>query len=93
MKRLPIDLSLRTITTKVSVDAWVRAQSLKEKHGVRLSDVVSACLLYMPEAELAKIVEEQSKAVDGLPKEIRGMLRNVDKLSAEDKKILRDILS
>lgn len=93
MKRLPIDLTLVTKTTKVSAAAWERAQELKAKHGVRLSDIVSACLLYMPEEKLAEVVEEQSKLVDGLPKVVKGMLRNVDKLSDEERAMLRDILS
>lgn len=93
MKRLPIDLSLKTVTTKVSTKAWERAQLLKEKHGVRLSDIVSACLLYMPDEELDRIVKEQSEAVEALPKVVRGMLRNLDRLSDEDRAALRDILS
>lgn len=92
MKRLPIDLSLKTVTTKVSVNAWERAQRLKESYGVRLSDVISAALLHIPEGDLARIFKEQSAAVDKLPRAIRAMLQNVDKLSEEERQTLRDIL-
>lgn len=92
MKALPIDLSLRTVTTKVSVGAWARAQSLKDTHGCRLSDIVSICLLYMPEGEIDRIVKEQSEIVETLPKSVRGLLRNLDKLSEEERQILRDAL-
>ena len=89
MKRLPIDLNLVTKTTKVSSKAWDRAQELKKKHDVRLSDVVSACLLYMPEDLLEEIVKKQSDAIDGLPKPVVGLLRNLDKLSDEEVEMIR----
>ncbi|MEE3153952.1 MAG: hypothetical protein VX309_00300 [Pseudomonadota bacterium] len=92
MKRLPIDLNLVTKTTKVSAAAWDRAQELKQKHDVRLSDIVSACLLYMPEDLLEKIVKEQTEVLDNLPKPIIGLLRNVDKLSDDEIEMIRSIL-
>lgn len=92
MNRLPIDLSLKTVTTKVSVPAWDRAQELKDKFDCRLSDIVSACLLYMSEEELEKIMTQQAAAVNALPKSVRGLLRNLDKLSDEERTMLRDLL-
>lgn len=89
----PIDLELKTVTTKVSVDAWERAQALKAKLGCRLSDVVSACLLFMPEDELEKILNNQSQIVNSLPKNVRGLLGNASKLSAEEKQMIVRILS
>ncbi len=93
MKRLPIDLSLKTVSTKVSVKAWERAQELKQKHDVRLSDVVSACLLHMPEDILTDIFKEQQAIVDALPRAVKGLLGNIDKLDDAQRAMLRDILS
>lgn len=92
MKRLPIDLSLKTVTTKVSAAAWDRAQELKAKHDCRLSDIVSACLLYMPDEEIARIIAEQNEAVERLPKSVRGLLRNLDKLTDDERAMLRGLL-
>lgn len=93
MNRPPIDLRLKTVTTKIAPSAWDRAQALKELYGVRLSDIVSACLLFMPEEELGALLARQKSAVDGLPKPIRGMLRNIDKLTDDEKAFLKEILS
>ncbi|MGE8141871.1 hypothetical protein ACQKOE_07835 [Novosphingobium sp. NPDC080210] len=92
MKRLPIDLSLKTVTTKVSAAAWDRAQELKAKHDCRLSDIVSACLLYMPEEEIARIIAEQDEAVERLPKPVRALLRNMDKLTEDERAMIRDLM-
>lgn len=92
MKRLPIDLSLKTVTTKVSNAAWDRAQELKAKHDCRLSDIVSACLLYMPEEEIARIIAEQDEAVERLPKPVRALLRNIDKLTEDERAMIRDLM-
>lgn len=92
MKKLPIDLPVKSVTTKVSPEAWERAQQLKDKFGARLSDVLSACLLYMPEEKLKKILQDQNEAVNNLPKSVIGTMRNIDKLSDEEKQMLRDIL-
>lgn len=92
MKRLPIDLPMRTLSTKVSVGAYERVRKLKDETEYRMSDIVSACLLYMPEDKLIAILEEQSKVVDALPKSAKGILRNIESMSDEDRKILRDIL-
>ncbi len=92
MTRLPVDLALQTVTVKVSKDAWERAQKLKSKFGVRLSDVVSVALLYIPETDMERVLNEQKTLVDNLPKSVRGMLRDVDKLSPAERKAIRDIL-
>lgn len=92
MTRLPIDLSLKTVTTKVSVDAWLRAQTLKAKYTARLSDIVSVCLLHMPEAEIERLLQEQAAAVGKLPKAVRGVLSNMDRLSDDEREMLRDAL-
>jgi hypothetical protein len=89
---LPIDLPLRTMTSKVSLGAHERLKKLAGEHGARMSDVLSACLLHMPEAQLAKILAEQKKAIDNLPKSVKGLMRNMDKLSEAEKKMLRDLL-
>lgn len=94
MKALPIDLSLKTVTTKVATNAWERVQELKrQRPGVRLSDLVSVCLLYMPEAELDRILAEQAGKLASLPKPIQALLKNLDTLTAADREMLRDLFS
>lgn len=92
MKKLPIDLPLRTMTSKVSIGAHERLKQLAAKHGARMSDVLSACLLHMPEEELVRILAEQGRALDALPKSVKGLMRNLDKLDDAEKKMLRDVL-
>ena len=92
MKRLPIDLSLKTVTTKVSTQAWDRAQMLKQRHGCRLSDIVSVALLYIDDAQLSEILEEQNKAIEALPKSVRGLMSNLDKLTDVEREMLRELL-
>lgn len=91
--KLLLELALKTVTTKVTPAAWERAQALKQKTGKRLSDVVSVCLLYMPEDELVRLLAEQDDAIDKLPKAVKGLMRNLDKLSDAEKKMLRELLS
>lgn len=91
--KLLIDLPLRTATTKISLGAYERWKKLAEKYGARMSDVISACLLHMPEEELARILVEQKKAVDGLPKAVKGLMRNLDKLSDDERDMLKKLLS
>lgn len=92
MKKLPIDLPLRSVSTKVSVAAWERAQFLKDQLGCRLSDVVSAALLYIDNATLEKVMADQKAAIDALPKPIRTLLKDLDSLSPEDRAALKDLL-
>ena len=91
--KLLIDLPLRTMTSKVSLDAHARLKKLAKKYSARMSDVLSACLLHMPEDELVRILNAQKKAVDGLPKSVKGLLTNMEKLSDEERKMLRELLS
>lgn len=90
---LKLELALRTVTTKVTPAAWDRAQRLKDKTGKRLSDIISVCLLFMPEDELIQILDEQDTMINAMPKAIRGFLRNADRLSEEERKMLMGILS
>lgn len=92
MKKLPIDLSLRTVTTKVSTGAWEHAQRLKRAVGCRVSDVVSAALLTLDEARLRKIMESQDAALAELPKPIQALLKDLDQLSEADRKTIRTLL-
>jgi hypothetical protein len=92
MTKLPIDLSLRTMTAKVSVGAHERLKQLADKHHAKMQDVLSACLLHMDEDRLVEILDAQEAAVDGLPKAVKAMLRNVDKLSDAERALLKDIL-
>jgi predicted RecB family endonuclease len=92
MRKLPIDLPLKTITTKISVAAEKRAQLLKKQLGCRLSDVYSACILYADVALLKKIMDDQKVALDALPKSVQSVLKDLDKLSAEDREALRNLL-
>jgi len=93
MTKLPIDLPLKTMTTKVSVAAHQRLKALATKHNARMSDVLSACLLHLPEGVLVELLERQKDMVGKLPRVVRGMLTNVDKLSPAVRALLRDILS
>lgn len=90
---LPIDLSMKTMTNKVSVGAYDRLRELAEKHGFKIQDVLSACILHMPEDKLVKVLTEQQKKLDTLPKPMKAMLKNIDKLSEKDRAMLRDMLS
>lgn len=90
---LPIDLSMKTMTNKVSVGAYDRLRELAEKHGFKIQDVLSACILHMPEDKLVKVLTEQQKKLDNLPKPMKAMLKNIDKLSEKDRAMLRDMLS
>ncbi len=89
----PIDLAVKTMTCKVSADAQDRLKAISKRHGLKLQDVHSACLLYMPEDEIVRIVQEQQAALDQLPSALKSMLRNIDKLSDADRAMLRDMLS
>ena len=90
---LPIELNVVSKTTKVTPRAWKRAQDLAHKHGVRISDIVSLSLIYMDEAELVKLIEQQRQIVDAMPKAMRGLLRNMDKLDAKQRAELKKLLS
>lgn len=92
MKKLPIDLALKTVTTKVSVGAWEHAQDLKVRVGCRLSDVVSAALLLLTTERLQAIMNLQQKALADLPKPVQALLKNIDQLSDADRQALRDLL-
>lgn len=93
MKKLPIDLPLRTVTTKVTVGAWKRAQDLKVAVGCRLSDVISAAIYMLDEQKLRAVIEQQERAMSELPKPTLALLKNIDQLSEADRKTLRDLLN
>lgn len=93
IKNLPIDLPVRSMTTKISVGAQARLKERAAEHGVRMSDVLSACVLYMDEDRLAEILAEQKAVLDSLPKWAKGLLRNVETLSDEEREMLREIFS
>ena len=92
MTKLPIDLALKTMTSKVSVGAHERLKDLAAKHDAKIQDVLSACLLHMPEDLLVRILAEQQAVLDKLPKPVRNMLRHADQLTDADRAMLREIL-
>lgn len=92
MKKLPIDLKLRTISTRVSVAAWDRAHSLKKELGCSLQDVLSAALLYIELATLQRVMKSQRAALEALPASVKAILKDLDQLSVEDRKALRALL-
>jgi hypothetical protein len=92
VKKLPIDLKLRTISTRVSVAAWDRAHALKKELGTSLQDVLSAALLYIDVKTLKRVMENQRAALEELPPSVKAILKDLDQLSAEDRKALRDLL-
>jgi beta-phosphoglucomutase-like phosphatase (HAD superfamily) len=93
MKKLPIDLPLKTMTTKVSVGAYERVRLLAKQHGVRVSDALSACILHMPEDKLAQVLAEQKATLDALPKHVKGLMQVIDKLDDEQKALIQDALN
>jgi hypothetical protein len=92
MTKLPIDLPLKTMTAKVSVGAHDRLKALADKHKLKMQDVLSACLLHMPEDQLVAILKIQEERLAALPPALRQMLKNIDQLSPADRQSLRDIL-
>lgn len=93
MTDLPIQLTLKTVSTKVAPAAWDRVDALAAQFGARKSDIVSACLLFMPEAEIKRVLDEQAAAMDALPKPVRGLLRHIDKLDAKQRQLVIEALS
>lgn len=93
MTNLPLELSLKTVSTKVTPAAWDRVGELAARLGVRKSDVVSGCLLFMDEGDLKAKLDEQAAAINALPKAVRGLLRNADKLDAKQRQVIIDALS
>lgn len=93
MTKLPIDLALKTMTNKVSVDAHARLGLIAKSHGFKKQDVLSACLLHMPEDEIVRICEAQKAMLEKLPKSIQAVLKNADTMTEADRKILRDMLA
>jgi hypothetical protein len=91
-KKLQLDLAIKTMTTKVSVNAHARLKEIAEKHGFLIQDVLSACLLHMPEERIVKILTEHKEALDELPKATQAVLRNLDKLSEAERRELRKLL-
>jgi hypothetical protein len=92
MTKLQIDLPIKTMTTKVSHGAHARLKHLSEKHGFLIQDVLSACLLHMPEDELVRILTQHKVALDALPKAARAVLKNLDALSDEERAELKKLL-
>lgn len=91
--KLPIDLPIKTMTTKVSVAAQDRLKLIAKSHGFKIQDVLSACLLHMPEDDIVRIVEDQQAIIAKLPKSVRALLKDADNLSDADREMLRDLLS
>lgn len=92
MNKLHIDLPIKSMTTKVSVGAHTRLKHLAEKHGFLIQDVLSACLLHMPEDELVRILTEHKVALDSLPRAAKAVLKSLDQLSEDERKELKKLL-
>lgn len=90
---LPIDLPTKTLSAKVSVNALKRLKRIASEHKLKIQDVISVCLLHMPEDEIVRIVSEQEASLESLKPEVRSILRKVDGMSDEDRRTLREILS
>jgi len=89
----PIDLVIKTMSCKVSAGAQERLKLIANSHGFKVQDVISACLLYMPEDEIVRVIEQQSAVLQQLSPEAISMLRKIDKLSDAERSLLRDQLS
>jgi hypothetical protein len=92
MKKLQIDLPIKTMTSKVSLGAHARLKQLAEKHGFLIQDVLSACLLHMPEEELVRVLTQHKEALDEMPKATRAVLKSIDSLSDEDRAALKKLI-
>lgn len=92
MTKLQIDLPIKTMTSKVSVNAHARLKDLAERHGFLIQDVLSACLLHMPEQELVRILEEHKAAVDALPRAAKAVLKSLDAMTAADREAIKKLL-
>jgi len=93
MNPLPIDLVLKTVTTKVSAKSWERAKALQEKYEMRLSDILSVALNELDEGKLASVKAEQDAALSKLSKPARNLLKDLDKITDDERAWLRDQLS
>lgn len=93
MSDLPVELALKTVSTKVAPSAWERVDQIASKLGCRKSDVVSIALLFMDEDAIRAKLEEQARALNALPKAVRGLLRHMDKLDADQRKMVIAALS
>lgn len=80
------------MTAKVDPAAQARLKELAARHGARVQDVLSACLLFMPEDLLAERLKERAEQIEALPKPMRQLLKDLDKLSPADREALKDIL-
>lgn len=89
----PIDLVIKTMSCKVSAGAQERLKDISERNNLKIQDVISACLLYMPEDKIVSILQQQSAALQQLSPEAISMLRKIDKLSDAERSLLRDQLS
>lgn len=89
----PIDLVIKSMSCKVSAGAQERLKRIADDNGLKIQDVLSVCLLYMPEDEIVRIIEQQSAALQQLSPEAQSMLRKIDKLSDAERSLLREQLS
>lgn len=89
----PVDLTTKTITTKVSPAAWARAKALAKRFDARVSDVFSICLLHMPADRIELLVDEQKAATSSLPKVIRGVLSQAHRMTAAEKAAIIEALT
>jgi len=89
----PIDLTVTTMTVKVSCGAQERLRKIAKDNNLNIQDVVSVCLLHMPEREIVRIAEQQKAALEQLSPEARAMLRKMNKLSEGERALLRGILA
>lgn len=86
----PSELVMKTMTCKVSVAAQDRLKLIAKQNKLKVQDVVSVCLLHMPESEIVRLVEELNAQYSS---EARAMMRKLDKLTDEEKSVLRSLLS
>ncbi|SFJ51353.1 hypothetical protein SAMN03159338_1621 [Sphingomonas sp. NFR04] len=93
MTNLPIPLTTKTVSTKVAPDAWGRVGELAARLGARKSDIVSICLLFMDEELIEQKLAEQARALESMPKAVRGLLRDADKLNADQRRAIIEALS
>lgn len=80
-------------SAKVSIAAIDRIDTLAKKYGLLKTDIVTACILAMSDDDIVAAVTDQVRLVNSLPKGVRGLLRQMDKLDDAQRKLVLDALT
>lgn len=84
-------LSTITVTAKVAAEAWDKVKRIAAGR-YKIADVVSAMIMMADEAVLKERLDKHLVEVEQLPKSVQNVLRDQDKLTPEQRKIIIDSL-